>query len=283
MPVRRVVAETASFDMHRLANPDVQGAGYQRGSLYRTDLRRYLFQKHKGKCAYCKKDLGNGWQADHVIPKSRGGSDRPFNRVAACGPCNQKKGNKTAEEFGYPEVSANAKESYAPAAIVTSIKAALVKELGKIAPVIETDGALTAANRKVIGLWKSHANDAVCALEVPDNLVLPGREVRVVRRPRGTRRLVNGVRGEHAVRLSREVKGFRQWDCVRWNGRRCYIKGRRSTGSFLLSDLEGNKVKDGVGYKKLRLIRRVSGFQWETRARLLPALQCGVSAAPKNV
>jgi hypothetical protein len=52
MPVCRIVAETASFDMHRLANPDVHGKGYQQGALYRTDLRRYLFQKHNGKCAY---------------------------------------------------------------------------------------------------------------------------------------------------------------------------------------------------------------------------------------
>jgi 5-methylcytosine-specific restriction endonuclease McrA len=280
MPVCRIVAETASFDMHRLANPDVYGKGYQQGALYRADLRRYLFQKHNGKCAYCKKDLHDGWQADHVIPKSRGGSDRPCNRVAACGSCNQKKGNKTAEEFGHPDVAAYANASYAPPAIVTSIKTALVKELGTIAPVIETDGALTAANRKVAGLRKSHATDAVCALNVPEHLVLPDREARVAARPRGSRRLVNGVRGEHAVRLARQVKGFRQWDCVRWNGRRCYVKGRRATGSFLLSDLDGNTVKDGVSYRKLKLVRRVSSLQWELdRARLLPGLKSGVSAA----
>jgi 5-methylcytosine-specific restriction endonuclease McrA len=270
MPVRRVVAETASFDIHRLINPDVQGAAYQHGPLYRTDLRRYLFLKHRGLCAYCKEPLGEGWQADHVISKSRGGSDRPFNRVSSCEGCNQRKGNRTAVEFGHPEIVAYAKESYAPAAILTSIKTALVEKLSKIAPVVETDGAQTLANRKSTGLGKSHANDAICAFEVPANLVLPDRELTVAARPRGTRRLVNGVRGEHKVRLGREVKGFRQWDCVGWNGRRYYIKGRRATGSFLLSNLDGHKAKDGVGYKRLRLIRRVQGLQFEQGARLLP-------------
>lgn len=279
VPIRCIVAETASFDTHRLMNPDVQGAAYQHGPLYRTDLRQYLFQKHKGICAYCKKPLGDGWQADHIIPKSRGGSDRPFNRVAACESCNVRKANRTAEEFGYPEMAAFAKESYAPAAIVTSIKAALVNRLAAVAPVIETDGALTAANRKLMGLEKSHANDAVCALETSSNLTLPNREWTVISRARGTRRLVNGIRGEHAVRLAREVKGFRQWDAVRWNGKQCYVKGRRATGSFLLCDINGRKTKDSVGYKRLSLIRRVQGLQFERGGGASsPRLKPGVSA-----
>lgn len=269
MSVCHVVAETANFDIHRLMNPEVEGVGYQRGPLYRIDLRQYLFQKFNGKCVYCRKELGDGWQADHVNPKSRGGSDRPFNRVASCELCNQKKGNRTAVEFGHPEIMAIAKELYAPAAIVTSIKTALISELKKIAPVIETDGARTSENRKIAGLEKSHANDAICALEVSTNLILPDRELVGIVRPRGTRKLVNGVRGEHAVRLVRQIKGFRQWDCVRWNGRCCYVKGRRVTGSFLLSDIEGNKIKDSVGYKRLRLVRRVQGLQFERRVRLL--------------
>lgn len=279
LPVRRIVAETANFDTHRLMNPEVHGEAYQHGPLYRTDLRRFLFQKHRGICAYCKKPLGDGWQADHVIPKSKGGSDRPFNRVAACGSCNQKKGNRTAEEFGHPEVAAYAAQGYAPASIVTSIKTSLVHGLSKIAPVLETDGALTAANRKAVGLEKSHANDALCALAAPARLSLPDRALAVVARPRGTRRLVNGVRGEHAVRLGRQVKGFRQWDCVRWRGYCCYVKGRRATGSFLLSELDGKKIKDGVGCKRLRLIRRVQGLQFEKAGGASsPCLKAGVSA-----
>jgi len=279
MPVRRIVVETASFDIHRLMNPDVQGKEYQHGPLYRTDLRRYLFQRHRGLCAYCGKALGNGWQADHVLPKSRGGSDRPFNRAASCEDCNERKANKTAEEFGHPEVVTYAKELYAPAAIVTSIKTALLNEMSEIAPVVETDGALTSANRNSVGLEKSHANDAVCASEVPANLVLPDAEFIAAARPRGTRKLVNGVRGEHKVRLAREVKGFRQWDSVRWNGSQCYIKGRRATGSFLLSNIDGKRIKDGVGYKRLRLVRRVQALQFARGGGASsPRLKAGVSA-----
>ena len=35
---------------------------------------------------------------DHVVPKSRGGPDTWENLVAACVPCNNRKGNRTPEE-----------------------------------------------------------------------------------------------------------------------------------------------------------------------------------------
>jgi 5-methylcytosine-specific restriction endonuclease McrA len=35
---------------------------------------------------------------DHVIPKSKGGDDSWDNLVAACLPCNNKKGDRTPEE-----------------------------------------------------------------------------------------------------------------------------------------------------------------------------------------
>jgi hypothetical protein len=260
--VERVVAETAQFDIHRLMNPEVEGEGYQHGLLFKTDLRHYLYGKFRGKCAYCKKDLEKDWQADHVQPKSCGGSDKVSNRVAACETCNQEKGNKTAEEFGHPEVIALAERDYAPAAIVNSIRTALMKALADIAPVVETDGALTARNRRKAKLEKSHAVDALVALNAPEKIVVPENELRIVVRSCGSRQLVNGPRGEHKIRLGREIKGYRQWDLVEWQGRRCYVKGRRKKGSFLLSDLFGEKVTEASA-KKLRLIRRKATLQGE--------------------
>lgn len=39
---------------------------------------------------------------DHVLPQSRGGIHEWANVVAACGPCNNKKGNKTPREARMP-------------------------------------------------------------------------------------------------------------------------------------------------------------------------------------
>lgn len=47
-------------------------------------------------CVYCG---GKGTTIDHVIPRSRGGSDDWSNKVACCFPCNQLKGDQTLEEL----------------------------------------------------------------------------------------------------------------------------------------------------------------------------------------
>lgn len=60
-----------------------------------------LVERDGWECHYCHSPLGWGspvvrWpQTDHVIPKSRGGSNRIDNLVPTCSPCNLQKGAKT--------------------------------------------------------------------------------------------------------------------------------------------------------------------------------------------
>ena len=49
------------------------------------------------RCQYCGTKAHN-LTLDHVIPKSRGGSDSWENLVAACVKCNNKKSNRTPDE-----------------------------------------------------------------------------------------------------------------------------------------------------------------------------------------
>jgi hypothetical protein len=46
-------------------------------------------------CAYCG---GVATTVDHVLPRSRGGTNSWTNTVTACGRCNGRKGNRTPEE-----------------------------------------------------------------------------------------------------------------------------------------------------------------------------------------
>jgi 5-methylcytosine-specific restriction endonuclease McrA len=59
--------------------------------------RRGVLARERHRCAYC------GHRAhtiDHLLPRSRGGTWTWLNTVAACGPCNERKGNKTPQEAG---------------------------------------------------------------------------------------------------------------------------------------------------------------------------------------
>jgi len=51
-----------------------------------------VFEKHGFACAYCNEKPGRSkLQIDHLIPRSKGGSDDEQNLVPACVPCNQGK------------------------------------------------------------------------------------------------------------------------------------------------------------------------------------------------
>ena len=52
-------------------------------------------------CQYCGSTLSYGnMTLDHVVPRSRGGVTKWENLVAACHPCNRKKGGRTPREAG---------------------------------------------------------------------------------------------------------------------------------------------------------------------------------------
>ena len=50
-------------------------------------------------CAYCTKEIKTGYTIDHIIPLSRGGTNKIDNLTLACRSCNSSKRTRTAEEF----------------------------------------------------------------------------------------------------------------------------------------------------------------------------------------
>ncbi|GAA1761912.1 HNH endonuclease [Luedemannella helvata] len=67
-----------------------RGPAWSRAGVLARDGRR---------CAYCG---GNASTIDHVLPSSRGGRNTWLNTVAACSPCNQRKGDRTPPEARMP-------------------------------------------------------------------------------------------------------------------------------------------------------------------------------------
>lgn len=63
--------------------------------------RREIFEKSAGRCHYCGEvlTLDGKWHIEHQMPRALMGPDELPNLVAACAPCNQAKGDKTALEF----------------------------------------------------------------------------------------------------------------------------------------------------------------------------------------
>jgi len=155
LPITKVVIEVAGFDQQKMQKPEIKGVEYQQGELQGYEVREYLLEKWHRKCAYCgKKDVP--LEVEHIIPKSRGGSDRVSNLTLSCHECNQKKGKLTADEFGYPKIQKQANQSLKATAFMNNIRWKLVNALG----CGWTYGYITKYKRIKYGLDKSHVNDA---------------------------------------------------------------------------------------------------------------------------
>jgi 5-methylcytosine-specific restriction endonuclease McrA len=61
--------------------------------------RQGVLRRDSGRCAYCG---GHATTIDHILPRSRGGKNTWKNTAAACGPCNQRKGDRTPAEARMP-------------------------------------------------------------------------------------------------------------------------------------------------------------------------------------
>lgn len=168
-PLDSFALELVSFDAQRIDNPGVLGVEYTRGTLYGTEVRAYLLSKWDGRCAYCG---GKGEEVEHLLPRSRGGTNRVSNLALSCRACNEAKGSRGVDEFlaGRPAVlkriQSQQRASLHDAAAVNATKSRLLEELHRFGHPVETgSGAQTSFNRTQQGYDKAHWIDAACVGE----------------------------------------------------------------------------------------------------------------------
>ncbi len=86
--------------------PIIALRGAPRFSLYSVPpllSKTKLCRRDRFTCAYCgQRFLERDLQCEHIVPESRGGRATWMNLVAACGPCNLNKADRTPEEAGMP-------------------------------------------------------------------------------------------------------------------------------------------------------------------------------------
>ena len=97
-------AEGLEVDSSRMVRPDtmlptvIRLRHYVRVPFRELPLtRKNILQRDQNCCQYCG-FTGDKLSIDHVIPRSRGGTDTWENVTTACFPCNVIKGNRTPKE-----------------------------------------------------------------------------------------------------------------------------------------------------------------------------------------
>lgn len=298
-PITAISQELVRFDTQALINPEISGVEYQRGELFGIEVKEYLLAKWGRKCVYCNVENAP-LEVEHIIAKSRGGTNRVSNLTLACHECNQAKGNQLIEQFlkGKPDllkrVLAQAKSPLKDAVAVNTTRWELYRRLQQIGLLVETSsGGLTKFNRKTRGIEKSHAMDAVCVgSSTPEKLLINGvKTLSVTAKGHGKRQRCGTNKFGFPIRHAPSSKffmGFQTGDIVKAsipNGKYAgSYTGRiaiRFKPSFKLTT--GGKSFD-VHPKYLKTIHKADGYASLFIARNSPhtALWDGLGTLPAS-
>lgn len=276
-PITSIAVETVRFDTQKLDNPEISGIEYQQGELLGYEIREYLLEKFNRTCVYCgKKNIP--LEIDHVIPKSRGGSNRVSNLTLACHNCNQIKGNLSIEEFlkNKPEIlkciKSRLKGPLKDAAVMNATRYIIgdvLKDSGL--PTTFWSGGRTKKNRVSQGYRKDHWIDAACVGETGENVSLTDKQVLNIKAMgRGQRQVVRvdkyGFPKGKPGRIKR-VCGFQTGDLVKltqprgkyigiYFGRLCGIRIR---GDF---DIKTSAGKVTSSHKNYKILQRGDGYEY---------------------
>ena len=106
---------------------------------------------------------------------------------------------------------------------------------------IETFGFITKENRQLLGLPKSHIIDACVIASQGKSFDWNLWYFKKRHIPKQERILCKGIRGEKQI-ITGKILGFRRYDKVQYCGIDCFVKGRRSSGFFILSDVNNNSI-----------------------------------------
>jgi len=248
-------------------------------------VREYLLEKFNRRCVYCGA-TDTRLEVEHVVPRSKGGSNRVSNLVIACHPCNQSKGNQDIKDFlarkpdVLKRVLTQIKTPLADAAAVNTTRWALFEQLKAVGLPLETGtGGQTKFNRTRLGLSKTHWGDAVAiGSSTPHLVVVKVTKPLIIKATGyGHRRMCNITKfgfpqvnkgGSLAVRSRvKVVHGFQTGDMVR----AVVPKGKnvgthigrvtvRATGQFDIST--STKKLQIINWKYCKPFHRSDGYTY---------------------
>lgn len=153
LPIAQITVEVANFDTHKLKNPEVTGTDYQNGEQKGFfNLREYIFHRDKHTCQVCgSKDIA--LQIHHIGYWKNDRSNRPQNLMAICVRCHVPKNHLAgAVLWGLKPINKGFKE----ATFMSMIRWKLVNDND----FNNTFGYITKSKRIILGIDKSHSNDA---------------------------------------------------------------------------------------------------------------------------
>jgi 5-methylcytosine-specific restriction endonuclease McrA len=157
LPVDTWTLEINRFVFMRLDDGSVVGTDFQNGKLrgYK-DEDDYIFHLQSGKCLCCGKEGIDHYH--HIVPRSRGGSDRWYNKAGLCKQCH---GMVHRGEISL--AATGEKKRCAGISVLNQAVPYIAKALKEMLPAFDTcTGKDTHDIRELFDIVKDHAADAAC-------------------------------------------------------------------------------------------------------------------------
>ncbi|MFW9914394.1 MAG: RNA-guided endonuclease IscB [Candidatus Thorarchaeota archaeon] len=257
LPITAIRVEIATFDAHKLKKPEISGVEYQQGALQGYEIREYLLEKWQRKCAYCGKTK-IPLEVEHIIPKSRGGTNRVDNLTLSCRQCNLKKGDRTAVEFGFPKITKKAQQFLKATPFMNIVRTHLVEELS----CEKTFGYITKHDRLKLGLEKSHVNDAFV---IAGGTTQTRCKVLHVKQIRRNNRSIQTNRKGFQPSVRRQRYSLQPHDLIRYEGELYRVKGVFNYGKWVRMvqvATIGQPKPLNKAIKKVALVKYGKGFNF---------------------
>ena len=262
LPVNDVVLEVGEFDTHLLQDPTLayHRWDYARGELYQQEnFKQAARARDDYKCQCCGK-RGCRLEVHHLIPRSRGGSDKLANLITLCSDCHHLAHSSEEQLLAFQKrFGKKAKGTLNYATQMNILRSMLQKEY----PDAElTYGFITKEIRRVFGLDKSHMMDACCIASrgvMFENNNSNRYKKKCV--PKGDYPRT-GIKGGRFVILPKgKIAGFKRYDKVLYNNKEYFVTGRMSAGCVSLIDIDGN-------YLKIERVKRYTGERYISIAHI---------------
>lgn len=268
LPIAEIIVETASFDIQKIKNSEVNGIEYQQGEqLGFWNVREYVLWRDNYTCQYCKGKSKDKVLNVHHIESRKTGGNAPNNLITLCETCHEK------HHKGEIQVKIKRGSSFKDTAFMGMMRWTFYERLKEIYPNVSmTYGYITKNTRIENSLPKEHYIDARCIsgnpLAKPLEYYFYQKKVRCHNRQiHKANILKGGIKKRNQAEYL--VKGFRLFDKVEYDRQVGFISGRRSSGYFDIRKLNGEVIHKSASYKKLKLLNTRKTLLLERRMQRL--------------
>ena len=244
LPISKIVIETASFDIQRIKDEDIEGRRYQEGEqLGYENVKAYVKARDNFTCWNCGSH--EHLEVHHIVQRKDGGSDRPANLITLCEKCHTNHHNgKSPLDIPFPE-----NKGFKGATEMSTMRWFLLDKVRAAhpdIPVTQTYGYITNHVRNSLGLGKNHAADAFC---IAGNLhasrcddIYDILKVRCHNRKLCKDNLKKGGRRQ-SQKGPRYIRGYQRYDICLHDGKEALVTARKSDGRVNLRYADGTVAK----------------------------------------